>query len=162
MAHFDDWVTDPDITIASLRCDFLSDHSLVGARYLGRYHVATTSGTSGEPAILIHDDASWALFHFVGRRGEWRFIARRDLLSGVLRRGLRAAALFVTDGHIGASAALESARRRSDFLANRARLFSVLRPVPDLLKEINEFQPTVLEGTRARWRCWPANNRPAG
>ena len=146
MAHFDDWVTDPDITIASLRRDFLSDHSLVGARYLGRYHVATTSGTSGEPAILIHDDASWALFHFVGRRGEWRFIARWDLLSGMLRRGLRAAALFVTDGHIGAAAALESARRRSPFLANRARVFSVLRPLRDLVKEVNEFQPTVLEG----------------
>jgi hypothetical protein len=129
MAHFDDWVTDPDITIASLRRDFLSDPSLVGARCLGRYHVATTSGTSGEPAILIHD-ASSALFHFVGRWGEWRFIARRDLLSGVLRGGLRAAALFVADGHIGASAALESARRRSAFLANHARLSNPLNAPP--------------------------------
>ncbi|WP_308124151.1 phenylacetate--CoA ligase family protein [Mycolicibacterium xanthum] len=146
MAHFDDWVTDPDITIASLRRDFLSDHSLVGARYLGRYHVATTSGTSGEPAILIHDDASWAVFQFVGRRGEGRFIARRNLLSGVLRRGLRVAALFVADGHVGAFAALESARRRSRFLADRVRVFSVLRPLPDLVGEIDEFQPTVLEG----------------
>lgn len=82
MAHFDDWVTDPDITIESLRRDFLSDHSLLGARYLDRYHVATTSGTSGEPAILIHDDASWAVFQFVGRRGESRFIARRELQIG--------------------------------------------------------------------------------
>lgn len=146
MAHFDDWVTDPDITLASLRRDFLSDHSLVGARYLGRYHVATTSGTSGEPAILIHDDASWALFQFVGRRGEGRFIARWDLLCGVLQRGLRVAALFVADGHVGASAALESARRRSAFLVDRARVFSVLRPLPDLVQEIDEFQPTVLEG----------------
>src|SRR5512139_931019 len=45
-----------------------------------------------------------------------------------------------------AATALESARRRSTFLANRARTFSVLRPLPDLVKEINEFQPTVLEG----------------
>jgi hypothetical protein len=33
MAHFEDWVTDPDITLASLRRDFASDRSLVGARY---------------------------------------------------------------------------------------------------------------------------------
>ncbi len=64
----------------------------------------------------------------------------------VLRRGLRVAALFVADGHIGASVALESARRRSTFLASRARVFSVLRPAADLVKEIDEFQPTVLEG----------------
>ena len=61
-------------------------------------------------------------------------------------RGLRTAELFIADGHIGAAAALESALRRSPFLANRARVFSVQRPLPDLVKEINEFQPTVLEG----------------
>jgi phenylacetate-coenzyme A ligase PaaK-like adenylate-forming protein len=27
MAHFDDWVTDPDITLESLKRDFLSDRS---------------------------------------------------------------------------------------------------------------------------------------
>lgn len=146
MAHFDDWVTDPDITIASLRRDFLSDHSLLGARYLGRYFVATTSGTSGEPAILIHDDAYSALFVFVGRRGEWQFIVRWNFLRGVLRRGLRVAALFVTGGHVGASAAWAFVRRRSTFMADRVRVFSVLRPLPDLVREINAFRPTVLEG----------------
>jgi phenylacetate-coenzyme A ligase PaaK-like adenylate-forming protein len=50
MAHFDDWVTDPDLTLAALRRDFLSDLSLMGSPYLGRYHVFTTSGTTGEPA----------------------------------------------------------------------------------------------------------------
>lgn len=146
MAHFDDWVTDPAISLESLRRDFLADHSLVGARYLGRYHVATTSGTSGDPAIVIHDDASWALVHFVGGRGELRFIARWDLLPRVLRRGLRVAALFVTDAHDGAAAALESARRRSPVLAKRIRTFSVLRPLTELITEINAFQPTVLVG----------------
>jgi phenylacetate-CoA ligase len=146
MAHFDDWVTDPAISLESLRRDFLADHSLLGTRYLGRYHVATTSGTSGDPAILIHDEASWALVHFVGRRGELRFVARRDLLSGVLRRGLRVAALFVTEGHNGASAAMESARRRSPFLAKRIRTFSALRPLTELVTEINVFQPAVLVG----------------
>ncbi|WP_245906189.1 phenylacetate--CoA ligase family protein [Mycolicibacterium palauense] len=146
MTHFDDWVTDPDITIESLRRDFLSDDSLLGARYLGRYHVATTSGTSGEPAILIHDDPSWAVFQFVGRRGEWRFVRRPALLCGVLRRGLRVAALFVTGGHVGASAALEATRRRSTFLADHVRVFSVLRPLPDLVRDINAFRPTALEG----------------
>jgi len=146
MAHFDDWVTDPAISLESLRRDFLADHSLLGARYLGRYHVATTSGTSGDPAIVIHDDASWALAHFVGGRGELRFIARWDLLFRVLRRGLRAAALFVANGHNGASAALESARRRNPFLAKRVRTFSVLRPLTELVTEINVYQPTVLVG----------------
>ena len=150
MAHFDEWVTDPAISLESLRRDFLANPSLLGARYLGRYHVATTSGTSGDPAILIHDDASWALVHFVGGRGELRFIARWDLLPRVLRRGLRVAALFVTDAHDGAAAAMESARRRSPVLAKRIRTFSVLRPLTELVTEINVFQPTVSCGLPKR------------
>lgn len=31
MAHFDDWVTDPEVTLESLKRDFLSDPSLAGA-----------------------------------------------------------------------------------------------------------------------------------
>ncbi len=170
MAHFDEWVTDPAISLESLRRDFLADQTLVGARYLGRYHVATTSGTSGDPAILIHDDASWALVHFVGGRGELRFIARWDLFR-MLRRGLRVAALFVTDGHNGAAAAMESARRRSPFLAQRIRTFSVLRAIKELVTDINLFQPTVLVGYPSALallaseqqagrlgysRCWPS------
>ena len=48
MAHFDDWVTDPDITIASLRRDFLSDHSRgtfrrCASRRSSPAHLAATS-----------------------------------------------------------------------------------------------------------------------
>lgn len=62
------------------------------------------------------------------------------------RRGLRVAALFVGGGHFGAAATLESARRRHPSFARRFRVFSVLRPIPDLVAELNDFQPTALEG----------------
>lgn len=146
MDHFDDWVTDPDITIEALRRDFLADPSLAGAPYLGRYHVVTTSGTTGDPAVIVHDGPSWALLSLVGRRGEWHSVTARNVLGGMARRGLRVAALFAGGGHFGAAAALESARRRSPALARRLRVFSVLRPVQDLVTELNEFQPTALEG----------------
>ena len=146
MAHFDDWVTDPEITLEALRRDFLSDPSLAGAPYLGRYHVATTSGTSGDPAIVVHDADSWALLHLVGRRGRWQFVARWSVVAGILRHDLRAAALFAGGGHFGAAVALESARRRSPSLARRFRVFDVLRPLPELVLELNDFRPTVVEG----------------
>lgn len=146
MAHFDDWVTDPDITLKSLKRDFLCHANLAGVPYLGRYHVATTSGTTGEPAVIVHDAESWALLSTVGRRGEWRFVAARDVLWGVARRGLRVAGLFAGGGHFGAAAALESARRRNSMFARWFRVFSVLRPLAELVAELNDFQPTALEG----------------
>ena len=145
MAHFDEWVTDPDITLESLKRDFLSDPALAGSLYLGRYHVVTTSGTTGDPAVIVHDAESWAMLALVGRRGRWQFVAARTVLWGMARHGLRVAALFAAGGHSGAAAAVESARRRSPFFARRFRVFSVLRPMPDLVRELNAFQPTALE-----------------
>ncbi len=146
MDHFDEWVTDPDVTLAALRRDFLSDPSLVGSRYLGRYHVATTSGTSGEPAVLLHDAYSWTVLQVVARlRVRRAFLTRSDLVA-FLRRGLRSAGVFVTGGHFGAVVLVENVRRRIPFLAERVRAFSALQPLPELVAGLNEFQPVFLSG----------------
>ncbi|WP_336867380.1 hypothetical protein, partial [Peribacillus frigoritolerans] len=39
MTHFNDWVTDPEVTIESVK-EFVSDMSLIGHLYLGRYMVS--------------------------------------------------------------------------------------------------------------------------
>ena len=144
MAHFDDWVTDPDLTLAGLNRDFLSDLSLVGRPYLGRYHVFTTSGTTGEPAVLVHDRESWQVLHIVARLRARRALRTSRLMPGLLRHGLRAAVLFATGGHFGGVVLAESVRRRSPLLAQRVRVLSVLRPVEELVAELNEYQPTLL------------------
>lgn len=146
MAHFDEWVTDPDVTLAGLERDFLPDLSLVGSPYLGRYHVFTTSGTTGEPAILLHDRESWRVMHVVSRLRARRSIAMRNLVPQLRRRGIRSAVLFATGGHYGGVVLTESTRRRSAFLARRVRVFSVLRPVAELVEELNGFQPTFIGG----------------
>jgi len=145
MANFDEWVTDPAITLEQLRTDFLSDLSLVGHKYLGRYHVMTTSGSTGEPAVLVHDQLSWRVLHVLAR-------TRPHLLGGkanpkdLLRRGVRVAALYATGGHFGGVVLLESARAANPVIARRSRAFSVQRPISDLVGELNEFQPTMLGG----------------
>ena len=144
MAHFDDWVTDPDLTLAGLNRDFLSDLSLVGRPYLGRYHVFTTSGTTGEPAVLVHDRESWQVLHIVARLRARRALRAWHLMPDFARRGVRSAVLFATGGHYGGVVLAESVRRRSPFLARRVRVLSVLRPLEELVAELNEYQPTLL------------------
>lgn len=146
MAHFDEWVTDPDVTLDALRRDFLADPSLVGTRYLGRYHVFTTSGTTGEPAVLLHDSYSWTVLQVVSRvRARASLLTWRDALA-VLRRGFRSAGVYVTGGHFGSVVLIESIRRRSPLLAKRIRAFSALRPLAEVVAGLNEFQPTFLAG----------------
>lgn len=51
MSEFDDWLTDRTLRLADLR-EFMSDLSNIGAPY-GNVAVYRTSGTSGEPAVII-------------------------------------------------------------------------------------------------------------
>ena len=145
MSRFDDWVTDPAVTLADLRNNFLNREECVGQLYLGRYLVATTSGTTGEPAILLHDRLSWRVYNIVGRTRPQPIVGRIGL-AALARRGIRTAALFATGGHFGAVAFTERIRRISPFLSDRTRVLSVLRPVEELVAELNEFQPTLLSG----------------
>ncbi len=146
MEHFDEWVTDPGVTLEALQHDFLSDLSLVGSRYLDRYHVFTTSGTTGEPAILLHDADSWTVTQIVSRLRVRRVALSRRTIQSLLRHGIRSAAFFATGGHYGGVVMVETMRRVSPLLAKRIRVFSVLRPLPDLVAELNAFKPTLMGG----------------
>src|SRR2546427_9890816 len=48
MARFDDWVTDPAVTRVDVDA-FLADKRAVGKRYLDRYVLWQSSGSTGEP-----------------------------------------------------------------------------------------------------------------
>jgi len=52
--HFNDWVTDPEVKESDIK-NFLSDTNNIGTKFLGKYTVMTTSGTSGDPLIMLRD-----------------------------------------------------------------------------------------------------------
>ncbi|GGG62997.1 coenzyme F390 synthetase [Kocuria dechangensis] len=146
MAHFDEWVTDPEVTLEALRRDFLADGTMVGRLYLGRYRAFTSSGSTGVPVVLLHDRSSWTVMNVVVRvRARRSLLTARDL-PALLRHGLREAVLVATGGHFGGVVVAEDARRRSRLVARRVRVLSVLRPLPDLVAELNAFRPTALLG----------------
>jgi phenylacetate-coenzyme A ligase PaaK-like adenylate-forming protein len=144
MARFDDWVTDREVTLDKVR-RFISNPDLVGEKFLGKYLVATTSGTTGTPGIFVlderHASTGWA-----GMRqafGQW--LTFRDWLS-ILGRGMRIAALHATGGHYVSVASVTRMRRSSRLAARIVRDFSVHTPLPKLVAELNDFRPALLLG----------------
>jgi len=65
MRDFDDWVTDPAVTKHQVEA-FLADPALIGHDYLDRYVVCTTSGSTGTPAILFHDQGGLVVYNVLG------------------------------------------------------------------------------------------------
>lgn len=146
MENFDEWVTDPHITLAGLKQDLLDDPSRIGGLYRGQYLVVTSSGSTGDPSVLVHDRTSQLVASLLGPIRERRTLMTAAEARAFLHRGLRAAALIADGGHFAGVVLTEAARRRSPRIARRVRVFSVLRPLPDLVADLNDFQPTVLYG----------------
>jgi phenylacetate-coenzyme A ligase PaaK-like adenylate-forming protein len=142
MGHFDAWVTDPEVTKDAL-LRFTARQDTIGTDFLGRYVVFTTSGSTGEPTLLVQDARALAVMNGLAY-GRPPYISRRVLLR-MLAKGIRGAAVFASGGHF-LTAVMYTRRIRSVPLRRRyVRFFSVLEPVAQLVEELNAYRPAMLE-----------------
>lgn len=132
MDHFDELVTDRAIRLAGIR-DFAA-HGRPGARYLGRYHVSATSGSSGQPGFFIFDQNEWLNVMASFARGQaWSRL-------GIGFQRLRMATVAsVSPWHVSSQVAL-SAR---SWLRPSLRL-AASAPLPVLVAKLNAWQPDLL------------------
>lgn len=146
MAHFDQWVTDPRVTRAGVET-FVANVDLVGKRYLSRYAVWTTSGTTGRPGIFVHDRRAVSIYAALIPLRGYRWVTPA-LLWHLLWHG-RIAVLVATEGHFAIADWFERIRRHTALIPGvrgRIRVFSVTAPLSTLVHELNNFRPSLLLG----------------
>jgi phenylacetate-coenzyme A ligase PaaK-like adenylate-forming protein len=137
MARFDDWATDRDVTRE--RADrFLSDRSRVGERFLDRYVVWKSSGTSGEPGIYVQDARSLSTYDAMLAVQLVDPALAACCVAGSARGG-RAALIAATGDHFASIASWQRAGRWS--VRSSARAFSVMEPLDSLVASLDAFDP---------------------
>lgn len=122
---------------------FLADPSLIGSPFLGRYAMWTSSGSTGEPGIFVHDGDALAVYDAL------ELLRFRGASAGPLRAGPflaseRYAMVAAIEGHFAGIATVERLRRNFPLTAPFVRAFSLLQPVPDLIAALNDYRPTLL------------------
>jgi len=144
MRRFDEWVTDPKVRWHDVQA-LMADINRLGERYLGRYLVYTTSGTSGEPAVLVQDGSALAVLNalrFARFQPKW---LTPSMIVAMVQRGMRSAGIFATGGHYGAAALSAQTLRRS--LARRlTTVIPAGTPIAQMVSTLNALQPAVLGG----------------
>ena len=143
MTHFDEWVTDPEVTKVGAEA-FAADASCVGKRFLGRYTIWTTSGSTGTPALLVQDEhALTVMTALVWARAVPAWISSAEV-AGFLSRGVRGALVFATGGHFMALTMAERARISSSWAKTLGRVIPVTLPTGELVRQLNELDPTLV------------------
>jgi phenylacetate-CoA ligase len=145
MEHWEDVVTDPAVTRAEIDA-FVADKSKIGHRFLDRYPVRTTSGTTGEPGIFMQDDHALAVTSAVSAR--WLLPALLDarMIKHLAQNNFRTAEIVVGGGHYVGASVVAMLQREHPFLRNWVRLFSPMLPISELVADLNEYQPAALVG----------------
>ena len=141
MARFDEWATDRDVTLGRART-FAADPDLIGERFLGKYTLATTSGTTGTPGIFIMDDGAMRVTSAMMLRMVRSWLGVGDLARIVA--GGRRLAMVADTGHHSATSVAAARLLRSRARRKRIQLLSVRTPLQQLVTQLNEFQPALL------------------
>jgi phenylacetate-CoA ligase len=151
MARFDDWVTDPQLTLAQLRV-FTADPQRIGETYLGKYLIWESSGTSHQPGVFVQDAQAMAVYDALEAL---RRSASRPLLRWVdpLMLTERIAFVGAITGHFASVVSMQRLRRLNPWRASSLRCFSILQSSTALIDELNAFAPTVIATypTAAAW-----------
>ncbi len=142
MERFDEWVTDPAITLKGLR-RFTADPQRIGEPYLGRYGVWESSGSSGEPTIFVQDAQSMAINDALESLRRSPLTPGADALA-FPGRGERIAFVGVTTGHFASVVQMHRLQSLYPWAAQALRNISILHPLASVVQELNAFAPTLV------------------
>ena len=146
MAHFDQVVTDPGITRKGIE-EFIADIRNVRQRFLGKYAVAHTSGSQGQPALIVQNQQELdLLFAFQMTRGNLEYQGALRLLRGAcnLWNPTRLAVLINQQGFFPSAWIWQHLPK---FMHHFMRFLFVPANDPDLIAKLNAFSPAVLSAT---------------
>ena len=141
MPRFDEWVTDREVTSEQVRA-LVEDPARIGERFLGKYTVATTSGTTGARGIFVLDERTMRVTSAVALRMLSAWLSAGDI-PRIIVRGGRIAMVMATGGHF-ASAVAAGRMRSSERKRKRIGVFPADTPLPKLVEQLNAFQPAIL------------------
>ena len=143
MANFNGWATDRAVTRETAEA-FVGDPTRIGRLYLDRYVAFSTSGTTGIPAIFLHDMGAMSVYQCLLLARRLPTLIAAGAFRPFLRNRARTATIIATGGHFASSVVEALVRSRHPRLAGRNRTFSLMTPLPALVRSLNEFRPAVV------------------
>ena len=142
MANFDAWVTDRSIKLADIRA-FMQDLDNVGRKFRNRWLVFSTSGSTGNPLIALADNTTNSI---MGAINTTRAFAQKDTLKKLFARGGKSIGVFATGGFYLSNGSIRSRLLAMPWKKRQMALSSALLPIPEIVAQLNAFQPAMLGG----------------
>ncbi|MGN0773692.1 MAG: phenylacetate--CoA ligase family protein [Candidatus Ventricola sp.] len=142
MEHWDDWVTDRSVTLQQIN-GFMRDKDNIGRRWQGKYMVVTTSGSTGNPLVMLCDNT---VSNVMAAISASRSYARKEDLSAFIRKGGKSMGVFADGGFYLANSSIRAKLLAMPWKKRQLGLSSALYPTGQIVEQLNRFQPAMLGG----------------
>lgn len=148
MENFDELTTDQAVRLKDLRVHMANDRE--GKRFLNRYWVTTTSGSTGQPGVFLFNRDEWVtVMATAGRAHEWAGVPMTPA-----HRMRMASVASLTSGspwHMGAQLAKTfNSRWMSAWMPTLS--FDAAQPLAEIVQQLNDWQPDMLTGYASMMR----------
>ncbi len=141
MANFDDFLTDSHITMSRINA-FTSDLENIGRMIDGKYLIFKTSGSTGNPAVVLYDKQSIDVSSAVAA---FRTFARREDYTAFMRHGKKTAGVFADYGFYLACGMSRYLQLKMPHKHTKITV-DVNAPEEQIIGQLNEFMPSMLSG----------------
>lgn len=139
MDRFEDWCVDREVTPEKARA--MLDHpDLIGERFLGKYTLLTTSGTTGTRGVFVLDQRSMAVTSAMAVRMLTAWLGPVDVLRILGTHG-RMAMIMATGGHFAPAVAAARMRKTR---GKRLEVLSVHMELSEVVARLNQFRPALV------------------
>ena len=141
MRNFDSWLTDNSINMKKIE-EFTSNIDNVGRMIDNKYLIFKTSGSTGNPAIVLYDKQNIDVASAVAA---FRTFARKEDFKRFMKNGKRTAGVFANYGFYLACGMSRYLQLKTPKRKNKITI-DVNLPEEQIIKELNEFKPSMLSG----------------
>ncbi|MCR5794593.1 MAG: hypothetical protein K6G61_04510 [Solobacterium sp.] len=142
MEHWDDWVTDRDLTLEDAE-RFMEDKDNIGRLLHKKYMVITTSGSTGNPLVAVIGKTA---NNIMGGISACRSYARKEDLKAFVLRGGKSIGVFADDGFYLGNSSIRSRLLSMPWKKKQLAVSSALYPIEEIVRQLNDFQPAMLGG----------------
>ncbi len=142
MASFDDWISDQTVKLNDIQ-EFMHNLDNIGRKFRGKYLIFTTSGSTGNPLVALCDKTTSNMFGAINAR---RSFARKQDLKAYVLKGAKSIGVFATGGFYLGNSSIRARLLKMPWKKKQMAVTSALKPVPEIVKELNAFAPAMLGG----------------
>lgn len=142
--HFGEWVCDSEVTAEGIE-GYLSDRDNIFKQYLGKYAIASTSGTTAAPLRIVRDARHIAVHGALMNERYFHGSLLKDV-EGIDNPFLKSCAIIPNTGFHSSYLSFLRTRKiyEENGMADRTLLIPVFAPTQEMVAALNEFQPDMI------------------